>query len=306
MVAQKKGITRQTSQSSRVITKRTLVKNPHLQRKSQNLSQTKSVSSATNPKKAKSFEQNSYLTENSILSAQSRELIFPKHRELSHVFDWFILICIIIGSLVLLLESVSSISAVYGALLHNIEWVIICIFTGEYLIRLVHGKDKKRFIFSAYGIIDFLAIFPAWLSLLYPELAALSIFLVFRILRVFRIAKLLAYLHDEAVFMSALKNSIPKMFVFLGFIFMSSLILGTIMYTIEGPQNGFVDIPTSMYWVIVTMTTVGYGDIIPHTGIGRFLASLIMVGGFALVAVPTGIVISEYNAASEKNKKRKR
>jgi voltage-gated potassium channel len=274
--------------------------------RTQVLIKNQSLQAKVSKKPSATYHQNSYLTQNKLLTAQSREYIFPTHPKASHFFDWFILICIIIGSLILILESVTSFQTVYGHILTILEWIIICIFTGEFLIRVVHGSNRLKFITSAYGLIDLLVIVPAWLSLLYPELSALSLFMILRILRVFRIAKLLEYLHEESVFVSAIKNSLPKMFIFLGFVFMSALIFGTIMYNVEGPSRGFIDIPTSMYWVIVTMTTVGYGDIIPHTGVGRFLASIIMVGGFALVAVPTGIVISEYNSASKKSSKKRR
>ena len=176
-------------------------------------------------------------------------------------------------------------------------------FTIEYILRIYSAKDKKKYIFSLYGIIDFIAIIPAYISLLFPPLYYLSLMRAFRLFRIFRILKLLSFLEEETILVKSIRRSIPKIIVFLIFIVIASTIFSSVMYIVEGPENGFTDIPTSLYWTIVTMTTVGYGDITPATPLGKIIATIIMIGGYGVIAVPTGIVVSEYGHASYKSRK---
>ncbi|MDO9038856.1 MAG: ion transporter, partial [Lutibacter sp.] len=173
------------------------------------------------------------------------------------------------------------------------EWVITILFTLEYFIRIIVIKKPAKYIFSFYGIIDLLATIPKYLSLLFVGTHFLVALRALRLLRVFRILKLTRYLGASFNLMAALKASRIKISVFLFSVFIITIIIGTIMYLIEGPENGFTSIPLSMYWAIVTLTTVGYGDLAPHTPFGQLLASFVMILGYGIIAVPTGIVTSE-------------
>jgi voltage-gated potassium channel len=200
-----------------------------------------------------------------------------------------------------MLESVKSIDAKYHTFLNISEWVITILFTIEYFARIICIKKPSKYIFSFYGIIDFLATIPSYLSLIFGGTHALIAIRAFRLLRVFRILKLGRYLGASNKLILALKNSRIKIFVFLFAIVVLTIILGTIMYLIEGPKNGFTSIPRSMYWAIVTLTTVGYGDISPQSPVGQFIASIVMILGYGIIAIPTGIVTTEMSKADHKH-----
>lgn len=213
---------------------------------------------------------------------------------------WFdiILILTIIASIVLvMLESVESFDSKYHNFLNISEWVITILFSIEYIARIVSIKKPSNYIFSFYGVIDLLATIPKYLSLIFVGTHALVALRALRLLRVFRILKLARYLGASKNLATALKASRIKIVVFLFVVLLLTIILGTIMYLIEGPKNGFTSIPYSMYWAIVTLTTVGYGDISPHTPFGQFIASIVMILGYGIIAVPTGIVTSEMSKA---------
>lgn len=192
-----------------------------------------------------------------------------------------------------MLESVPSINHEYRQLLHIMEWLITIVFSIEYLLRIYVVKKPIRYIFSFYGIIDLLAVLPTYLSLIIVGSHSLVVIRAIRLLRVFRILKLSRYTVAGQNLTRALRSSREKIFVFLFFIINIVIIVGTLMYLIEGPEHGFNSIPSSIYWAIVTMTTVGYGDISPETPLGQFIASLVMIAGYAIIAVPTGIVTAE-------------
>jgi len=208
-------------------------------------------------------------------------------------FDIVLIIVILFSIVLVMLESVVSIDVKYHFFLNIAEWIITILFTMEYFARILIIKKPTKYIFSFYGIIDFLATIPKYLSLIFVGTQALIALRALRLLRVFRILKLARYLGASNTLSSALKASKTKIAVFLLSIFILTIILGTIMYLIEGPENGFTSIPYSMYWAIVTLTTVGYGDISPHTPLGQFIASIVMVLGYGIIAVPTGIITSE-------------
>lgn len=212
------------------------------------------------------------------------------------LFDIILLFVILFSIVVILLESVVEINAKHGAMLKSMEWMITILFTFEYLIRIVIVKRPLSYIYSFYGIIDFLAILPAFLGLIIPGGQSLIILRALRMLRLFRILHLDRHLKAGEMIVVALANSRQKILVFFFFIVMLVLILGTVMYLIEGPENGFTSIPQGIYWTVVTLTTVGYGDITPQTFAGKFLSSIIMILGYAIIAVPTGIVTSEINS----------
>jgi voltage-gated potassium channel len=195
-----------------------------------------------------------------------------------------------------MLESVESFNAKYHNFLDISEWVITILFTLEYIIRIIVIKKPAKYIFSFYGIIDFLATIPKYISLIFVGTHFLVALRALRLLRVFRILKLTRYLGASFNLMTALKASRIKISVFLFSVFIITIIIGTIMYLIEGPENGFTSIPISMYWAIVTLTTVGYGDISPNTPFGQLIASFLMILGYGIIAVPTGIVTSAITA----------
>lgn len=220
-------------------------------------------------------------------------IIFGTDTPAGKGFDVGLLIAIVLSILVVMLESVPSIDAKYDELLRDIEWVLTIAFTIEYLVRIYVTDKKAKYVFSFYGIIDLLSVLPTYLSLIFTGGSYLLIIRALRLLRVFRILKLGRFLGESEQLVSALRSSRHKITVFMGAVITLVLILGTLMYLVEGGQSGFTSIPRSVYWAIVTLTTVGYGDITPQTVIGQIVSSLVMILGYAIIAVPTGIVTAE-------------
>lgn len=229
-------------------------------------------------------------------SAKQRlyDIIFEADTPAGKLFDVALLLLIVASILTVMLESVVSISAEYGTALIAMEWVFTGLFTVEYLLRLYCVRRPLRYVFSFFGIVDFLAILPTYLSLVFGGAQSLVVIRALRLLRVFRVFKLARFLGEASQLASALRNSIPKLIVFLFTIATIVVIIGTSMYIIEGETNeGFKSIPQSVYWAVVTVTTVGFGDSVPMTPGGKMLASVLMVTGFAMLAVPTGIMTAE-------------
>ena len=221
-------------------------------------------------------------------------IIFKFDTPAGKAFDIALLATIVASVLVVMLESVPRLSAKYHDVFYSLEWVFTIFFTIEYFLRIYVVKEPKKYIFSFYGIIDFLAVLPTYLSLFIPSTHALMIIRALRLLRVFRIFKLAQFLRESVVILKALQASSRRILVFLFFIMLLVTVFGSIMYLVEGATNDrFDSIPRSIYWAIVTLTTVGYGDISPITPLGQFLASIVMIMGYAVIAVPTGIVSSE-------------
>ena len=209
------------------------------------------------------------------------------------LFDLGLLILIIFSIVLVMLESVKEIDRVYHDMLYYGEWIITIFFTIEYIARVITVKKPSKYIFSFYGIIDLLSTIPKYVSLILIDSHNLAVLRALRLLRIFRILKITRYIGASNRLLIALKSSRAKISVFLLFVFILCIILGTIMYMIEGAENGFTSIPRSVYWAIVTLTTVGYGDIAPVTALGQLIASAIMILGYAIIAIPTGIVGSE-------------
>ena len=229
------------------------------------------------------------------------EIIYEADTPAGKLFDVLLLIVILISILLVMLESVESIEAKYATILNILEWVITILFSLEYMLRVLSVKKPKAYIFSFYGIIDLLSTIPKYLSLFVLGTHSLVAIRALRLLRVFRILKLTRFIGESANFGKALKRSRAKIAVFLSFVIVLCIILGTVMYLIESDQDsGFTSIPRSVYWAIVTLTTVGYGDIAPMTALGQFIASLIMILGYGIIAIPTGIVSSEMTKKEEK------
>ncbi|MDB4605478.1 ion transporter [Flavobacteriaceae bacterium] len=210
-------------------------------------------------------------------------------------FDVLLAILILFSVLIVMLESVASIDLKYHKLLLGFEWGITLFFTAEYLARVVSIEKPKKYIFSFYGIIDLLATIPLYLSYILAGSQVLLALRAFRLLRIFRILKLVSFLGEASVLKQALKDSRNKILVFIYVVLILCVIMGTFMYLIEDNESGFTSIPRSIYWTIVTLTTVGYGDIAPQTPLGQFVASMIMILGYGIIAVPTGIVTVAIN-----------
>lgn len=221
------------------------------------------------------------------------EIIFEADTWKGKLFDIVLLIVIVMSIALVMLESIESVRENNRQLLKILEWVITFIFTLEYILRIAIINKPWRYIFSFYGIIDLLSVIPTYLSLVIVGSHSLMVIRVLRLLRVFRILKLTRYTQAGSSLARALWNSRAKISVFIFFVSIIVILVGTLMYLVEGDAGGFTSIPRSIYWAIVTLTTVGYGDISPITPLGQFLASVLMIIGYAIIAVPTGIVTAE-------------
>ena len=230
------------------------------------------------------------------------EIIYEADTPSGKLFDVVLLIFILLSIVLVMLESVDYIGNKYYGILNILEWIITILFTFEYIARIICVKKPKAYIFSFYGIIDFLSTIPKYLSLFFVGTHSLVAIRALRLLRVFRILKLTRYIGESTNFGRALKRSRVKVAVFLSFVLVLCIILGTLMYLIEGDKDsGFSSIPRSVYWAIVTLTTVGYGDIAPVSALGQSIASLIMILGYGIIAIPTGIVTSEMTKSERNN-----
>ena len=221
------------------------------------------------------------------------EVIYEADTKAGKLFDVVLLIVILISLVLVMLDSVGYIYEVYHDWLYIAEWIITVFFTIEYILRVISIKQAKKYIFSFYGIVDFLSTIPLYISLIFAGSGALLSIRALRLLRVFRILKLARLSGEGERIGTAIKRSLPKISTFLFSVIVVSFIAGTIMYLVEGPEHGYTSIPRSIYWTIVTLTTVGYGDIHPVTPLGQFIATLIMIMGYGVIAVPTGIVSAE-------------
>lgn len=232
------------------------------------------------------------------------EIIYESNTAAGKAFDVTLLFLIFASILVVMFDSIDRWRILYGDIFYIMEWVFTIFFTLEYILRLVSIKNPLRYVFSFLGIIDLLAIIPGYLSIFFFGAQSLLVFRALRLLRVFRIFKLSHYLSEMQFLGTAIKGSLRKISIFMMIVLMVVVILGSVMYLVEGGVNGFENIPLSIYWAIVTITTVGYGDISPVTPFGKFIASIIMMIGYGIIAVPTGIITTEMAIAS-RNKESK-
>lgn len=220
-------------------------------------------------------------------------VIFGYESKAGKLFD-IVLICLILTSVTaVLLDSVDTYHSRYGLFLYRLEWFFTILFTIEYGLRLYSSPNPRRYIFSFYGLIDLCSILPTYIAFLFPAVQYLIVIRIMRVLRIFRILKLFRYMGEANVLYTALVQARRKIFVFLFSVLTLIVIFGALMFTIEGPEHGFNNIPQSIYWAIVTITTVGYGDISPQTPFGQLIASIAMICGYAIIAVPTGIIGAE-------------
>ena len=229
-------------------------------------------------------------------------IIFDNDTPAGRRFDLALTVLILLSISVVMLDSVAKIHSRYDTRLRVAELLLTSVFTAEYLLRLIGARHAGHYARSFFGVVDALSLLPAYLSLLVPGSEFLLIVRALRLLRIFRILKLGRYLSEAGVLAQALRARVAKITVFLAVVLTLVLIIGALMYVIEGPKYGFTSIPTSIYWAIVTITTVGYGDISPHTALGKTLASITMIFGYGIIAVPTGIVTAGLTQASQPKK----
>jgi voltage-gated potassium channel len=233
-------------------------------------------------------------TKYDILKQKIYIVIYGSNTFAGKLFDLTLLGVILLSVLLVMLESVHELDAKYHTFILVSEWIITIFFTIEYILRIVCNKKPLNYIFSFYGIVDLISILPMYLSFFIPGSRILSVIRALRLLRLFGILNLVHFTGQESHLKLAIKASRNKIIVFVYFILIVSILLGAIMYVIEGRDSGFTSIPTSIYWCIVTLTTVGYGDIAPVTTLGQVIASFIMIMGYGIIAVPTGIVTAEF------------
>ena len=227
------------------------------------------------------------------LKSKLFRIIFHTDTLAGKIFDIFLLFAIIISVVVIMLETIPSVKQQYGEILFYAEWIITIIFTIEYVLRIIISHKTVKYITSFWGIIDLLSVIPTYIAIFITGTHFIAIIRVLRLLRVFRVLNLSMYMSAGTAITTALKKSKTKIGVFLYAIIVIVVLIGTLMYYVEGVENGFSSIPRSIYWAIVTLTTVGYGDISPQTNLGQFISSMIMILGYAIIAVPTGIVSAE-------------
>ena len=237
--------------------------------------------------------------ESSKIRKKIHEVIYEADTPMGKLFDVVLLVLILVSIILVCLESVPNLRDQYAEDFIVAEWVITGFFTLEYILRIYSINKPTKYIFSFFGIVDFLSTMPLYLTFFFGGVNALIAVRALRLLRVFRILKITRYIGEADKLKKAIRNSAPKIAVFLFAVIVLSVIMGTLMYLVEGPESGFVSIPVSIYWCIVTLTTVGFGDIAPVTPLGQFIATLIMIMGYGIIAVPTGIVSAEYTQNTE-------
>lgn len=235
--------------------------------------------------------------------SQLHETIYESHTVAGKTFDIALLVLIIASIVVVMLDSIDSFHEKYGQLFYLMEWVFTGLFTIEYILRLISIKKPWMYVFSFLGLIDLLAIIPSYLSIFFIGAQSLLVLRALRLLRVFRIFKLTHFLTEMEFLKMALASSLKKISIFMLVVLSLVIILGSIMYLVERGENGFNSIPDSIYWAIVTITTVGYGDIAPVTAGGKFIASIMMFIGYGIIAVPTGIITTEMAIAARRRKR---
>ena len=239
----------------------------------------------------------------STFKTKVKVIIFGTDTPAGKYFDLLLITSIFLSVLIVMFDSISDLNKKYGLIFNYSEWIFTILFSIEYLLRVYSIRRASSYIFSFYGIIDLLALIPTYIAIFSPGASVFSVIRVLRVLRVFRILKLVQFMGEADLLIKAMKSSRRKIFVFLFFVINLVIILGSIMYLVEGESSGFDSIPRSIYWAIVTLTTVGYGDISPTTNLGQFIAASIMIMGYVIIAIPTGIVATEMRFSNRRKKK---
>lgn len=230
------------------------------------------------------------------------EVIFEADTPVGKWFDVALILCIVASVAVVMLDSIAGVKESHGRLLNVLEWFFTILFTIEYILRLVCARNPARYAVSFFGVVDLLAIVPAYAGLALAGTQYLTVIRILRVLRIFRVLKLGECVGEANVLKRALIASRKKIFVFLFAVLTMVVIIGSIIFLIEGPENGFTSIPKGVYWAVVTLTTVGYGDLSPQTSFGQLLASMVMILGYSIIAVPTGIMTVELTQAAKDKK----
>ena len=225
------------------------------------------------------------------------EIIFEADTPAGKLFDVVLIVCIIASVLVVMLDSVDSLSQRFDHIFYVLEWIFTILFSIEYVLRLISVGRPLKYATSFFGVVDLLTVIPTYLDLLLPGTRFLLVIRILRVLRIFRVLKLAKYVGEANLLVHAIVASARKITIFLFAVITIVIVLGSMMYILEGPENGYTSIPVSIYWSIVTLTTVGYGDISPHTSLGQGLAVIVMIMGYSIIAVPTGIVTVELSQA---------
>lgn len=233
------------------------------------------------------------------------KVIFGTDTKAGKNFDLALIILILLSVFCVILDSINIVSQEYEILLHTAEWFFTLLFTLEYAVRLYCSPSAKRYAGSFYGIVDVLAFIPSYLALFISSANFLIVIRLLRVLRIFRILKLLQYMSDSQLLLRSLILSSRKIFIFFFTVLVIVTLIGSLMYLVEGPEHGFTSIPKSIYWAIVTVTTVGYGDIIPQTALGQAISAFAMLTGYAILAVPTGILSAELIGEMQREKDQK-
>lgn len=230
------------------------------------------------------------------LKGKLHQVIFGTDTPAGKAFDIALILLIAASVLVVILESIPKVKSDYLQYFDSVEWFFTVVFTLEYLLRVWISRKPLSYVFSFFGIIDLMTVLPTYVSLLIPGAESLLVIRMLRLLRVFRIFKMVRFIHEAHLILLALQSSLRKITVFIMTVMTLVTIMGTLMYLVEGEHSGFSSIPAGMYWAIVTVTTVGFGDITPSTGLGQFIASILMLMGYAIIALPTGLVTAEFVA----------
>lgn len=233
------------------------------------------------------------------------KIIFESNTFAGKLFDEILLAMILLSILVVMLDSMAEFRVLYRPLLNRAEWFFTIAFTIEYILRIITSPKPGRYIFSFLGIVDLLAIIPTYIAFTFPEAQPLIVVRAVRLLRIYRILKLYRFVRAGNLMLLALRNSARKILIFMLFILVLVIMLGSLMYVVEQGENGFFSIPLSIYWAVITLTTVGYGDIVPLTDLGKFIATFIMLLGYSIIAIPTGIVSAEFTRSMDNNNQKK-
>lgn len=236
-----------------------------------------------------------------IFRQKTQIIIYGSNTFLGRLFDLILLGLILLSVLLVMLDTVEGINQKYHSQLLACEWIITVFFTIEFILRIISIQKPLKYIFSFYGIIDLMAILPMYLSIFFPATNVLTIVRILRFFRLFKILHIPQISQQSKQLREAMEASKEKILVFIYFVIISAVIIGSLMYVVEGKESGFTSIPVGIYWAIVTLTTVGYGDISPASPLGQFLASLVMIMGYGIIAVPTGIVTAEFAKSSLRN-----
>lgn len=234
-------------------------------------------------------------------------IIFRSDTPAGKQFDIYLLYAIGLSVLILILNSIPSLNKYLSIPFLILEWALTLAFTAEYLLRIYCSKNTMRYIFSFYGIVDALSIFPFYLGIIFPSMQSVAVIRILRVLRVFRILNMGSFMQEASILLSSLRKSLRKIVIFMMFVFITAIILGSFMYAIEGDINpNLSSIPKGIYWAIVTLTTVGYGDITPVTDMGQIVAGVMMILGYSVIAVPTGIISADIISTDKKSSKKKK